>query len=556
MRAVLFGLVLAQVVAAQPQAPPRDLRLKPGTGVISGIVTAADTGLPLQRASVVLLPAGAGIQGAPENTVTTDADGRFTFQHLPAGTYRVRATPGAFRGQYLMSAYRGRRPTDVGEPLALADGQRIENANIALPRGGAIGGRVVDEFGEPIARMSVYPALALPVNAGFHRTGVGDTTDDLGRFRIYGLEPGEYIVAVEGLGGARGTGTISETEGFARTFYPSALSESEAGRVRVAAGGAADIQVQINRTRLVRLSGIVLDSERNQLLQSQVALARQAGGAGTILSHQVNASAGRFTIRGISPGEYRVFVTSLSPSGGVAERPEYAVVPIHLMADMDDLVVSTTPGVTVNGAVVFAEGAPAEPATGLRINALPGDRVIVGRTYRSADVGADLRFTLTDTWGPLIISVAGIPRGYAVSSVMLGETDITDEAVQFKSGDSGKLRVVLTRRVGGVTGQITDDTGAPATGATLLVIPEERSAWRLRSGRFRIVGGFREGKFTVAAILPGRYYLVALPAGEWGLSGDPPSGFFEDLIALGTPVVIVEGETRTVDLRLSRRKVL
>jgi hypothetical protein len=553
--AVLIGLVLAQIATA-PQSPTRDAPPpRAGTGVISGLVTAADTGLPLPRASVTLLPSGAGIQGSPENSVTTDGTGRFTFFRLPAGTYRLRAAPGSFRGQYLMSAYRGQRPTEAGEPLALAEGQRIEHANIALPRAGAIAGRVVDELGEPIARMTVYTARALPVNAGFHRTGVGDTTDDLGRFRVYGLEPGDYIVAAERRGAPGDASAAREPEGFARTFYPSALWEGEAGRVKIGPGGeTAEIQIQIHRTRMLRLAGMVLDSRGKPQLHAEVALARGAAGDGTVISHQVSVGqAGRFAIGNIAGGNYHVVVKSRDTSGGSLPRLEYAVIPINLVSDVDDLVVETAPGVSVDGEVVFAEGAPAEPPGGLRINALPGDRVLVGDTYRSADVGADLRFTLTDAWAPLVISVAGIPRGHAVKSVMLGQTDITDQPVQFKAGDSGRLRVVLTSRVGSLAGQITDDTGAAASRATLYVIPEDRSAWRLRSGRFRIIGGFKEGRFTVNALLPGRYHLVALPAGETGISGDLPPAFFESLIELGTEVVVADGETRTIDLRLAKR---
>ena len=63
------------------------------------------------------------------------------------------------------------------------------------------------------------------------------TTDDLGRYRIYGLEPGEYVVAVEGRSvpvaraaqpGVRAPLTEQELMAFLTTFHPSTLIESSA----------------------------------------------------------------------------------------------------------------------------------------------------------------------------------------------------------------------------------------------------------------------------------------------------------------------------------------
>jgi hypothetical protein len=53
----MLWLALSFVLGQTPQAAPRDVPQRPqtGTGTIRGRVTAADTGLPLHRAFVLLL---------------------------------------------------------------------------------------------------------------------------------------------------------------------------------------------------------------------------------------------------------------------------------------------------------------------------------------------------------------------------------------------------------------------------------------------------------------------------------------------------------------------
>ena len=50
------------------------------------------------------------------------------------------------------------RPFESGKSIELAEAQVLDKANITMPRGSAISGRIVDEFGEPVADAQVTRA--------------------------------------------------------------------------------------------------------------------------------------------------------------------------------------------------------------------------------------------------------------------------------------------------------------------------------------------------------------------------------------------------------------
>jgi len=113
---------------------------------------------------------------APAHRVaSTDADGRYEFRSLPAGRYSISVR----REPYLHVFSQGLPGTVT--PFEIRAGETNDHLDFTLLRGGVITGRVVDEFGEPIA-VDVNAIRARTVNG---RPGppwpmAGASTDDIG----------------------------------------------------------------------------------------------------------------------------------------------------------------------------------------------------------------------------------------------------------------------------------------------------------------------------------------------------------------------------------------
>ncbi len=173
-------------------AQPRDGRgggqpLAAGTAAISGTIVVAGTGQPARRARVTLN----ANEGGGSRTAMTDEEGRYVFSGVGAGRYMLSASKTGHVGVIFGQT----RPGRPGTPIQLTDGQQFA-ANLQLPRGSVITGTVVDEYGEPTPGTQVR-VMRYVVQAGrrtLQQAGNG-ATDDRGIYRVYGLQPGEYIVS-------------------------------------------------------------------------------------------------------------------------------------------------------------------------------------------------------------------------------------------------------------------------------------------------------------------------------------------------------------------------
>src|SRR5262245_34518464 len=120
MNLVLIALIaLAGAIQAQPQQPAS----------IEGIVVKLGTGEPLADASVQLnleIPEERRFEipqrQQPRRQARTDSNGRFIFDNVVPGEYRLIAT---YDGGYVPAEYGQRAATGQGIPFAINAGQKV-----------------------------------------------------------------------------------------------------------------------------------------------------------------------------------------------------------------------------------------------------------------------------------------------------------------------------------------------------------------------------------------------------------------------------------------------
>src|SRR5215471_19359583 len=170
---------------------------KPGAATISGSVTLK--GEPARGVTVML-------QGQQSEALSplrsrTDENGRFQFAGVAAGRYSIYAiTPGYTSPDDDLYGRRGRA-------LNVAEGEKVENIDLEIKRGGVIAGRITDSQGRPVIEESVtlvlsdlfyprafYPSVsseasakAIQVTEGSEATNIDITVPDPKKtYNVYG----------------------------------------------------------------------------------------------------------------------------------------------------------------------------------------------------------------------------------------------------------------------------------------------------------------------------------------------------------------------------------
>jgi len=321
---LLVALSLSQVPAADQ------------AGRVSGRVTLLGAGSPVSGARISLFPAGrpSGVIGPPPQAIS-DQDGRFVFDHVSPGNYFLDAQKSGFAPI---------DPTIRREMITVAAG-RSTDVMLQIQRGAAITGKVIDPTGEPLTDANVVVLRRMPMPAGGGHglppmprlmpvPSPGAQTNDLGEFRVFGLAPGEYFVAVR----PRSVATFPAAAAkpavdrkaarttFAATYYPGTSDQAAAQPIAVAAGAeVGNILLTMQPVPAFRVSGVVVDEDGNPVADAMVMLMGdpRSGGLMGPIGNSTAQPNGRFEIDDVPAGSYRVNAsimmrTTASGSGAVS----------------------------------------------------------------------------------------------------------------------------------------------------------------------------------------------------------------------------------------------
>jgi hypothetical protein len=506
---------------------------------------AADTGAPLRRAEVRAF--ASDVRG--NFVASTDPEGRYELRDLPAGNYRISASKAGFVTLQLGQV----RPFEAGRPVTLADGQLLERVDLALPRGAVITGRVTDEYGEAIADVRVQ-ALRQRIIGGRRQlapVGSVSTTNDIGQFRLFGLSPGEYYVSAVARA-FRGPEQPEEETGYAPTYYPGTPSLADARRLTVGiAQEFANVDFALMATRVVRITGMVIDSAGRPASGGNVTLqARDAGGGLMRMGFGGGSPIrdGSFRLTNVPSGDYML----VARTGG-RDQQEFGSMPIGVgSSDLSGVTIATSRGATAQGQVVIGPGSTStfNPAS-VRVTGLSVDPTMdFGPGGGSARVNDNLTFELRGLSGTRLIRTAGLPTGWSLQAVIVEGVDVTDTPIDFGAVRTVEgIHVVVTDRQTVVAGAVTDARGSAVSNYVAVLFAEDAARWGFQSRFVASARPDQEGRFRVTGLPPGRYLAVALDWIEDGGWTDPE--VLERLRPLAASVTLGEGETKALNLNVA-----
>jgi protocatechuate 3,4-dioxygenase beta subunit len=538
------------VVREERQEPERS------AAVISGRVLRPG-GRPLAGAIVRLIPALSTL--APPKLAFTDGQGayRFVIPEAAAGSYRVAANgPG-----YLGTEYGQRRASDPGEEITVAAGDTRDRVDLTLQRPGTIAGRLFDENGEPVEGVAVQAAQVRYVDGRRRLVESAPRTrptDDQGRYRIFGLQPGEYFVSAA-VGQVETFQPLAELPGYGTTYFPGTPNPAEAQRVTVGRSqDVAGIDFAIARVKTARLSGRAIDSKGDPITGGIALMASRR--SGTVATRQMGARIepdGRFEFPNLAPGEY-VLQASRHRSSGWNEGESFSQFVTITGVDVSDVQIRTSTGSTVSGHVTLEGGGTFSPGQ-IQLSAAPVDpdlSPMIGGGAARAVPDEDLEFQFAGLSGPRRLTVNRVPPGWTLQAILLNGIDVTDTPLPFGKADQSlsDVDVVLSHHVTRLTGQV-NARGRPSAGSSILLFSADRQAWYPQSRFFKRAISASDGAFSVEGLPPGEYLAAALDAVPGGRDGDDwqDPDYLETLMARARRITLSEGAHLSLTLTVQAR---
>jgi len=562
--AFLPSLVLAQRThpippsgSGAPEAAAQKLR--PAT--IEGTVVNSATGEPVRKVNVRLTA-----MGRPDGyEAATDASGSFRIANIAPGRYMLNAE----RAGFVRTAGESNR----GLTLTLGEDETLRGHVVKLTPQGVIMGRITDEDGDPVQGAHIELMRHRYINGRKQLVPAsGQSTNDLGDFRISGLAPGKYYLSAAkpqsdwsrriafNRNGAPALTPLSDAPdlSYVKIFYPGTTEASSANPIQILPGVEIQgLNIQLQKAPTFRVRGRVIGGESPYTASHPNAGQQRWGGANVMLIPASPAGVffsggvrpapmqqrdGHFEIANVRPGSYVLFASQNGPNG------RYTRMPIQVGGGhLDGLEIALQPPIQLTGTIVAESGTL--DVSNVQIHLQQNEGIPMGGSGSGRNL-KNSAFTI-GSLSPLKyrLNVSGLPQGYFIKSVQYGQQDITETDLDLSGGAAGELKILVASGAPQLQGVVQNEKGEPAAQATVTLIPDGRLA--SFPEMFRIANSDQLGAFTFAGLRPGAYRVMAWEEIEPGAQQDPE--FIKPFESRAATVKLEQNGQETVQLKVIPR---
>jgi hypothetical protein len=495
LKAALLALISAAVCLAQAPSAAQE------KGSVSGTVSNL-AGEPVRGATLRLIPQSGGA-GTPAqvDSVSSDAQGNFTFEDLDPGSYSVTSE----KAGYLFTEYFDSAKSWVFD---LASGEKRTGTDIKMTPQSVISGRVTDEYGDPYpnARVSVVRWGYQNGQKRLQPSGPGASTNAEGDFAIGNLQAASYYIqVVPRQGSQENTIRKGPQEAYVTTYYPGVADPSSAIAVQVTAGAPLrGMDIRVRKARAFRVRGKLIDPASGTAPSSANVVLLPKDGPSLGPPPNAMVRDGVFDFEGVLPNVY-VLQAVRAPSQ--SPRTARQIVTVG-DADVDDLVLQLGPGAEITGTIAI-EGAGPQPQLQPRPNVqlIPMDGT--GGAGSNPQVTDDGTFAIHNIMPAVYrVQVQPLPPGTYVKSIRFGSQDLMKSALDLTSGSGGTMNVVLSPNAGDISGIVRGADGILATNALVTLwtpgVPVEGV-----TDFTRTASSDTKGQFKFSGLPPGEYRLAA-----------------------------------------------
>ena len=414
-----------------------DAAMAPG-GIISG--TVRDSSSPSNPLSGICVAVMSTSVGGAGGSASTAADGTYTIDALPTGSYTVQFTTGCPNSaNYASQWYQGATSQAAATAVPVTAGQTTSGIDAAMAPGGIISGTVTDTASPPndLAGICVDVASTSAGSPGpFGWIGYTASTASDGTYSITRLPAGSYYVRFWNCG-PPGTN-------YAPQWYQDASSRDTATAVSVSAGQTTSgIDAAMAPGGII--SGTVTDtaSPSNPLGRICVIATPTSTATGVSGGSGSTASDGTYSIVNLAAGSYTVEFRNCGGPGtnyasqwydGASSPASSTPVSVRTGQTTSGIDAAMAPGGIISGTVTDS-ASPPNDLSGVCVVAIPsGSASSGGWSEWTASTASDGTY-----------SIVNLPTGsYDVEFIGCGSGQYATQWYQGASSQSGATPVSVT----------------------------------------------------------------------------------------------------------------